>query len=145
MIYISAQPDELYYAWQVEVMLDNFISVGISGNDIHIVVGINKHIGEYWYKLIEKYIDVKFFFYTDTRKDRSYVPSIRPHILCKHWIRFPELKTKSIFYHDCDILFTRKPEFEKFLKDRIWYVSDARSYLSSEYIFSQKEMLFNFA
>jgi len=39
MIYLSAQPDSLYFAWQVEVMLENFIEKGIDQNKIHIVVG----------------------------------------------------------------------------------------------------------
>lgn len=137
MKYISCSPDELYYAWQVEVMLDNFLSVGIDPMDIHIVVGIQKHIGLWWGKLIQKYQNVGFFFYTDTRNMRDYPPSIRPHILMKHWNRYPELIFETIFYHDCDIVFTSKPDFTRFVDDDVWYLSDTISYIGAEYIISK--------
>lgn len=148
--YICAQPDELYFAWQVEVMLDNFLSVGIDPGDIHIVVGIQKHVGEWWYKLIEKYVGVGFFFYDLTwmtigRMDTNlyYAPAIRPYILHKHWKRFPTMKEEIIFYHDCDILFTRTPDFSKFLNDDIWYMSDTRSYIGASYIKSKGEHIYS--
>jgi hypothetical protein len=149
MKYISAQPDELYFAWQVEVMLDNFLSVGILPSDIHILVGIKKHIGNWWPKLIEKYDGVGFFFYEDElltagRMDKTlyYPPAIRPYILFKHWKRFPELEREIIFYHDSDILFTSKSDFSKFLNDDIWYVSDTRSYIGASYIRSKGENIY---
>lgn len=138
--YVSAQPDELYFAWQVEVMLDNFLSHNIPGNDIHILVAIDKTPSQWWHKLIEKYPSVGFFFYKDERTDKTYSPSVRPHILAKHFERFPELCREAIFYHDCDILFTRDPRFESLLEGDTWYLSDNRSdYLSSKYISSKGE------
>lgn len=137
MKYICAQPDELYYAWQVEVMLNNFLSVGIINKDIHVVVGINKNIGEWWYKLIQKYGEVGFYFYEDTRESKKYPPSIQPHILNKHWERFPWLYFENIFYHDCDIVFTKVPIFSYLLKDNCWYFSDTISYIGYDYIISK--------
>lgn len=131
---MSAQPDELYFAWQVEVMLDNFIEVGITPEHIHILVGIQKHIGEWWEKLIEKYQEVKFFFYDDTRTHKRYPPSIRPHVIAKHLSRFSYLSDRAIFLHDCDIVFTRKPEFGPYVNDEIWYGSDVLSYIGEKYL-----------
>ena len=37
--YVCAQPANNYYAWQIEVMLNNFISMGVNPNDIDIYVG----------------------------------------------------------------------------------------------------------
>lgn len=144
MKYICSQPDELFYAWQVEVMLDNFLSVGITPGDIHIVVGINKHIGIWWTKLIEKYDGVGFFFYNDGRESfrRNYPPSIRPYILNTHFERYKELYETPIFYHDCDILFTAKPDFSRFLNDDIWYMSDTISYIGAEYIRSKGDEIY---
>ena len=123
-------------------MLDNFLSVGIDPNDIHVVVGIQKHIGLWWNKLIEKYEGVQFFFYRDLRRRKKYSPSIRPHILSEHWYRFPELEKDTIFYHDCDILFTRSPNFGNLLTDNIWYLSDTRSYIGAEYVKSKGKHIF---
>ena len=36
--YICVQPRLIYYAWQIEVMINNFIQNGINPKDIHIIV-----------------------------------------------------------------------------------------------------------
>lgn len=36
---ISAQPATQYYAWQVEVYLNQFIRLGYDPKDIHVVAG----------------------------------------------------------------------------------------------------------
>jgi len=47
--FICAQPTSLYYAWQVEVMINNFIEMGINPNMIDIVCWkINNVIPEEW-------------------------------------------------------------------------------------------------
>lgn len=138
--YISAQPDELYFAWQIEVMLDNFLSYNINGEDIHVLVAIDKSPSIWWHKLIEKYPSVGFYFYKDERSHKQYAPSIQPYITAKHFERFPELTDEVIFYHDSDMIFTREPIFESLLEGDTWYVSHTRSdYLSSKYIFSKGE------
>ena len=137
--YISAQPAIEYYTWQVEVMINNFIKHGINGNNIDIVCSIqNDHIPDNWKKLAERYNYVRFFFYNDERIDKTYISSIRPHILKKHFEKYPELKDDAIFYHDCDIILTQVPKWDKFLDDDIWYLSDTRYYISAEYIKSKK-------
>ena len=45
--YICVQPRILYYAWQVEVMINNFIKHGINPNNIDIVVAIVASICDY--------------------------------------------------------------------------------------------------
>lgn len=141
--YICAQPDELYFAWQVEVMLDNFLSFNIPPQDIHILVAIDKSPSIWWHKLIEKYPSVGFYFYKDERMHKQYAPSIQPYITSKHFERYPELTSEVIFYHDCDMIFTREPRFESLLEGDTWYVSDTRSdYLSSKYICSKGENVF---
>lgn len=134
MIYLSAQPDTIYYAWQVEVMLENFISKGISQSDIHIVVGYKDRISEKFLALKNKYKEVNFGFERDNRPLTNYVSSIRPWILMRYFRNNWQLKHQTIFYHDCDILFTRKPNFNKFKKDDLWYQSDTNNYLDYRYV-----------
>jgi hypothetical protein len=83
--YICAQPRLVYYAWQVEVMINNFIKNGINPNNIDILVAWNpndttssKESIEMWEKLSSHYNSVRFFFYEDTReKPIRYISSIR--------------------------------------------------------------------
>jgi hypothetical protein len=138
--FVSAQPAIPYYTWQVEVMLNNFIEMGINLNNVDIVCwkkdGI---IPNDWSKLANNYA-ARFFFYDDTRITKDYISSIRPNILKQHWEKYPELKDETIFYHDCDIIFT-KPIKEWITDDMIndskWYGSDTRWYIGHDYILSK--------
>lgn len=137
--FVSAQPATLYFAWQVEVMLNNFLSIGINLNSIDIVCHkVNGEIHPAWSNLADNYA-ARFFFYDDTRDSKIYVSSIRPNILKQHFAKYPELKDKVIFYHDCDIVFTQTFDFGKYLNDGKWYGSDTISYIGHDYILSKGE------
>lgn len=140
--FVSAQPAIPYYTWQVEVMLNNFIEMGVNLNNVDIVCWKeNGIIPKDWSKLANNYA-ARFFFYDDIRVTKHYISSIRPNILKQHWEKHPELKDETIFYHDCDIIFT-KPISEWITDDMInddkWYGSDTRWYIGHNYIKSKGE------
>jgi hypothetical protein len=149
--YICAQPRLVYYAWQVEVMINNFIKNGINPNNIDILVAWNPNDGtsskeavEMWEKLASHYNTVRFFFYQDTREQPiRYISSIRPNILKQHFKAHPELYNEVIFYHDCDMIFTKPVDWNKFLNDNVWYLSDTNSYINYDYISSKGEDVYN--
>ena len=138
---LNAQPATEYYAWQVEVNLDNLLSMGYSDNSIDVVAGYTDHIPKSWMELSKRYSNVRFHFYPDTRTDRTYAPSIQAHLLAKHWTRHPYLSKEAVFFHDCDFIFTKKFDFHKYLSDDNWYFSDCTSYLGYEYIIGKSETL----
>jgi hypothetical protein len=138
--FVCAQPATNYYVWQVETMINNFIEMGVNPNQIDIVCWKeNGIVPEEWNKLANGY-PVRFFFYDDKRETRNYISSIRPNILKQHWEKYPELKNEAIFYHDCDIIFT-KPITEwitdEMIVDDKWYGSDTRWYIAHSYIKSK--------
>lgn len=139
MKFICAQPAIEYYTWQVEVMINNFISNGVDPSDIHIVCVHPGFVVENWRRLQNHYTDVNFFFYKDERQKPNYISSVRPHVLHKHWLLHPELENETIFYHDCDILFTKPVDFEELLHDGNCYVSDTVSYIGAKYVSSKGE------
>ena len=144
--FICAQPATLYYAWQVEVMINNFIEMGVNPNNMDIVCWKqNGVIPDEWKKLASGY-PARFFFYDETRKTRHYISSIRPNLLKQHFELYPELENDVIFYHDCDIIFS-KPINEwitdEMLTDDIWYGSDTRWYISHSYIKSKGQDVIN--
>ena len=56
--FICAQPTSIYYAWQVEVLINNFIEMGIKPENIDIVCWkVNNVIPIEWVKLVENYED----------------------------------------------------------------------------------------
>ena len=138
--FVCAQPATLYYAWQVEVMINNFIEMGVNPNNMDVVCWKqNNVIPEEWINLTNRY-PARFFFYDDTRITRHYISSIRPNLLKQHWAQYPELENEIIFYHDCDIIFS-KPINEwitdEMLSDEVWYGSDTRWYIAHSYIKSK--------
>jgi hypothetical protein len=139
MKFICAQPAIDYYTWQVEVMINNFVNNGVDPGDIHIVCAYKQTIPEKWKTLVAYYPKVKFFFYKDERFKPTYISSIRPHVLHQHWLRNPELETEKVFYHDCDIVFTKPVDFTELLEDDNCYVSDTVSYVGAKYIRSKGE------
>jgi len=138
MRYICAQPATKYYVWQVEVMINNFIKNGINPNNIDIVCVKYGNIPEEWLKLSNNYA-ARFFFYDDIRESKNYISSIRPNILKQHFFKHPYLSEEVIFYHDCDMVFTKPVKFGKFENDTIFYGSDTRWYIGHDYIISKGE------
>jgi hypothetical protein len=120
-------------------MINNFISHGINPNDIHILCAIYGQVPEDWKKLQEVYKDVKFFFYSDTRENRSYVPSIYFNMMKQHIKAYPELQYEPLFLHDCDIILTKPIDFTGMLHDKVWYLSNTVGYISTDYILSKGE------
>ena len=150
--YVCVQPRLLYYAWQVEVMINNFIKHGINPNNIDILVAWNPNDlttsvqanVDAWNKLAAHYNQVRFFFYQDTRKQPiHYISSVRPNILKQHFKAHPQLESEAIFYHDCDIVFTQTPNWNRFLNDGIWYLSNTNSYINYDYIISKGQDVYD--
>lgn len=144
MIFLSAQPDDSYFIWQLELQLHNFNKLNIASGNIHVLIGFDKNNGlnpqfELFIKTNKQAI---FFIYADTRKDTFYPSSLRPHLIKKHLKAYPRLENKSIFYHDSDIIFRVLPDFNKLLKSNTWHVSNAKEYLDSQYLKSKGEGLF---
>jgi hypothetical protein len=137
MKYICAQPATKYYAWQIDTMLHSFRTTGVNLDDVHIVCAIHGEIDPYFDKLMKKYTGVLFSFYEDTRYDKTYISSIRPHILKKHFKAFPDLEGETFFYHDCDIVFTKPLPLENIIDNDITYLSDTISYIGYSYIKSK--------
>ena len=133
--FICAQPANDYYTWQVEVMINNFIKHGVNPNQIDILCAINNgHVPDNWKKLQTHYNTVRFFFYEDIREDYSYIPSIYFNLMKQHLKAYPALKDEWLFLHDCDIIFTRKPELNWVRDNNTWYMSDTNSYINYDYI-----------
>lgn len=141
MIFLSAQPDTLYFKWQLEVQLVNFKKHGITKEQIHVLVGYDPDKG-----LLPKFAELLvafkeyalFFLYEDTRTNKLYASSLRPHIIKKHCQAYPKVCSEPIFYHDPDIIFRELPDFEAMCSpdDPNWYVSDTRTYISAEWLIS---------
>lgn len=133
--YICCQPAIPFYTWQVEVMINNFIKMGVNPNFMDIVCAIeNNIIPDDWKKLQAHFNSVRFFFYNDTRVDKAYAPSVYFNMLKQHIVSHPEIQQNTLFLHDCDIVFTKPPNFDSMIFGDAWYLSDTLSYINYDYI-----------
>jgi hypothetical protein len=80
-----------------------------------------------------KELGINVHHYLDDRKNKIYIPSLRPLALSRWLKEYPELG-KLYFYHDSDIIFRELPNFNKLLQDNIIYLSDTLNYISYDYI-----------
>lgn len=137
MIYLSAQPDELRFIWEIEVQHYNFKQNGINLKDVYAIFGYKNQPSDKLLKLKET-LNSNIILIEDTRcNDISYSPTIRPHILKKFFQNNSELIDEKCFYHDSDIIYTYNglPDFD--LTQTVWYVSDTNSYLNYDYIITK--------
>jgi predicted 3-demethylubiquinone-9 3-methyltransferase (glyoxalase superfamily) len=137
---LSAQPDCDYYIWQLEVQCNNFKKYDLEKNML-ILIGYDKEKGiNINAKNFALKTNAKVFFIADTRIDKTYIPSIRPHII-KKFYKQNNIK-ESIFYHDSDIIFLSKPNFDQMLnKSNMVLLSDTISYIGGNYVKSKSEKL----
>ena len=132
MIYVSAQPDQVYFHWQVELYLYQFSKHGIQ-DQCYAIFGYRERPSQFILDLSKKY---NIRWYKDTRDLNAknyYIPSIRPHILKQFFTENSNLGS-NVFYHDSDIFLVKVPKFELMLNDDISYVSDTISYIGYNYI-----------
>ena len=133
LVFVSAQPDIPYFHWQTKVYCHNFIEKGIDPKNIHVLFAmVNSKIpSEESLKL--KKLGVNVHHYEDNRKDKLYIPSLRPLVLSRWLQENPEL-SECYFYHDSDIIFRVLPNFDSLLNDNFVYLSDSTSYIGHDYI-----------
>lgn len=153
-MFLSSQPNDLQFIWQLDIQLHNFRTLGLlAKHDYHITVWNNtkraggKMFAKEWMDLQLKYRSTraKFYFYNEDKGSLSdcivkfgYPSLVRPWVLSNHFSKYPELKDKAIFYTDQDVLFTKYPHFLDGLKDDdINYLSETRHYIAASYFDSK--------
>ena len=142
MKWITSQPATLYYAWQVEVYINNFIKNGINPKDIHVIFVYDLEIPKEIKQIAEKYEDVGFYLYSDTRDERYYIPSIYFNGVKQHFKEFPELENEVVMFHDSDTILLKSWSSNHLLNDDVWYFSNTNSYINYDYVISKGEDIY---
>jgi hypothetical protein len=131
MIFLSTQPDEILFRWQLMIQKYNFLKVGIKSNEIVSLTTTDQSRKNNLNIVTDGSPTI---YFKDSRCKRHYQPSLRAHLIKKHFLIEPEFYKQPIFYHDSDVVFRELPDFKSMIADDIWYMSDTRSYLDSNYI-----------
>lgn len=134
MFLIQAIPDQPYFIWQLYVQMENFREYGLEEKAV-ILVGTDgqpsKEIEDFRLSTLASVI-----CYQDTRKQKSYPSSIRPHLLAKYFREFAP--TDPFLYHDQDIIFLEQPSFDRLVPGNTCYTAAAaKSYIEVKNYLSQ--------
>ena len=140
--YISAQPDDTYYTWQVHLWLESLRNRGESHKAIVLIfIPTHREQNPKWQKIIDLYPEAEFHFYKDAHDISQllgiYIPTLRPYVLWRYFKDHPERSADAIFYCDSDVFFTEKFDVSSFIEDDVCYLSDANSYINSDYFDSK--------
>jgi hypothetical protein len=141
MKYLVATSDKPYYHWQLLVQYNNFKKLGIE-KDLIWVYSFDDNISDEMKSLILG-CKVKAYGVKDTRKYKNYTCSLTGFVLSEVFKQIPELCDETFFYIDPDVLLSKKIITKKMINNKIWYLSDTKSYLDSKYIKSKSVDLFN--
>lgn len=134
MMYISAQPETKYFAWQVDTMILSFLQNGVQQESIIILLG--KENLNSFEKVRLKYPKVNFHRYS--AEHFRYTPAIKPYLMWQYFKQNPQ--KEQYFYSDCDVVLT-KPL--KAFDSKYVYCSNTISYIGYDYIISKGEKVFN--
>lgn len=148
---ITAQPNDLYFNWQLRVQLHNLRKYGLSDKYTALVWKHNDRANKEvfqkeWDQLQRDYPEAKIVFYEDPSGELhrmirmfNYIPLLRPWLLSNYFRENPELKEKAILYMDSDVVFTNKPNLDDLLVegDDSCYLSDTKSYIAASYFDSK--------
>ena len=140
--FICAQPDDVYYTWQVHLWLESLKEIGQIDKAIVLVfTPKNREFNNKWQKIVDLYPEAEFNFYKDEHNVSQllgiYIPVLRPYVLWRYFKEHPEMSDKAIFYCDSDILFMKEFNLDELLDDDVCYLSDTNSYISSTYFDSK--------
>ncbi len=118
MKFISAQPANSYFCWQLQVFDYQFEKLGYNLNDsIVILVNTDGFLTENVKQYIEKNKH-RVILVPDERKEKFYIPSIKIHGLYQLYKNHYHLiEEHNVFLHDSDIVFTQYFDWQSIVKD----------------------------
>lgn len=148
--FIVASPHDLYFACECEIQLSNLRQWGYTEGMVVLVYEDDKEernkFREYWIKLMERYTEVKFYFYDNPnfKQLQTVYPQIcRPWMLSQYWKQHPEMEKEIIFYLDSDVLITKPIDWELLMADYTCYLSRT-DYIGAKYFDSKiKDVMFH--
>jgi hypothetical protein len=131
---ISIQPSTIYFLWQLEIQFINLLDLNFPLSNYYVVFPDNGERVEELKAFMKKWSEANFLFFKDERGDKSYIPSIRPHLLAKFYDAIKP--TKPLLLIEADIIFLNSlPNFsdEELYNNKIYY-GDTDSYLGRRYL-----------
>ena len=144
MKYIVATEDKKRYWWEILVQINNFKRLGLD-KDLIYLVGTKGGKLSNMLTHIRLHTGVEIHGYKDRRyKKIQYNPTIRPYVMKKYlYEKYGDENCEPFMYLDTDVLLLKNPTKVLNWNNNIWYLSDTKSYINSQYIKNKGVELFN--
>ena len=129
MKYIIAQEKNNYGAWQCTVAVSSLIDLGVSQEDIYILLGDYGYNRD-WNDFKTRFFKINTHEYRN-HSERRYIPAIKPYLLYKFFNQFEFLSKEQWCLIDNDVILTG------LLSDKrlgTIHLSNCASYLNLEYL-----------
>lgn len=127
---ILCQPATKRFEWELEVCLTRLKQLGVT--DIVLLFLKQEDRVPSFFK--DEY-EVDVHVYEDKRRDKGYIPSIKPYLWMRYLQENPGREEETYFYIDSDVLIREMPESEP--TEDTWIASACPTYLSVDYIDSK--------
>lgn len=136
MRYLLAQPAQLRFQWELDVVLTNIYSLDKEADIVCLFARFEMDNSDQVFKHITtRYPRVEAHMYDDTRADKSYSPTIRPFLWYCYLTEDPSREQDTYFQIDSDIIFRELPDFSKIPYDEhTWYGSNCGEYIDYQYL-----------
>ena len=145
--FVSAQPDEPWFIWQVHVYMQNLVDLGVEQHQITALFGVEIETdgSVELHDLIQRFPDADIRVMPDRRDDsgRKYLPSIQPHLIERWLIDEPHHQHDMVLYHDADVAWRWLPDFAAMKQqgNGCCFLSDSSTYIGHGYLHSACEKM----
>lgn len=136
MRYILAQPAQLRFQWELDVVLTNIYSLDEEADIVCLFALSPYEDGQTVINHIaSRYPRLEIHAYEDTRGDKSYAPTVRPFLWYCYLSENPDREKDTYFQIDSDVIFRELPDWSKVKPTpKVWYGSDCSGYIDYEYL-----------
>lgn len=136
MKFILAQPANLRFQWELEVLLTNLASFG----KFEIVLLLTTESFTVPRYLQDNY-GVSVFVHRDDRPtyDKDYISGIRAWLWYHYLKEDRSREQETYFYIDSDIIFRKIPDVVKMASEDMWVGSDCDGYIGYDYLITRQK------
>lgn len=137
MKYLLAQPANIKFQWELDVVLTNIRSMDEATPIVLLFLEERPSVVEHFKG---RYPNLEIHTYPDERVAKSYPPTIRPFLVWKYLSEDPSREQEDYFQIDSDIIFRELPDFSKMpLDGKICWASDCGGYIDYGYLVSRQK------
>lgn len=136
MKYLLAQPANIRFQWELDVLLTNLRSMDQETSVVLLFLEENPRTVSHFQG---RYPNLEIHSYSDDREKKNYPATIRPYLVWRYLLENPEAEQEDYFQVDSDIIFRELPDFSKMpLNGRVCWASDCSGYIDYQYLITRE-------